>query len=181
MVFKQKYMVYQDKTKDKDKDDKDGFSVLDVRGKDCLDRLPSKSGDCLRGWSSRLRWYHACHHWRHLTPEFSANSGHFRNGNSQKGGPTKRPENGGGHSAKVVGGTAQGRRNLLEDPTIKSPMIKRIKEKSLLASIAKDPRVNNEEQIRIIRTTNVVSKTATRLRHMSSIPTWQSSKQEQGL
>ena len=28
MVFKQKYMVYQDKTKDKDKDDKDGFSVF---------------------------------------------------------------------------------------------------------------------------------------------------------
>ncbi len=32
-----------------------------------------------------------------------ANSGHFRNGNSQKGGPTKRPESVGGTAKKVWG------------------------------------------------------------------------------
>jgi hypothetical protein len=59
------------------------------------------------------------------------------------------------------------KRSLAENPTIK-----RTKEKSLLASIAEEPRVNNEEQTRIIHTTNVVSKTVTRLRRMSNIPTW---------
>jgi hypothetical protein len=64
------------------------------------------------------------------------------------------------------------KRNLAENPTIKGPTIKRTKEKSLLANIAEEPRVNNEERIRIIHTTNVVSKTVTRLQRMSNIPTW---------
>ncbi len=40
------------------------------------------------------------------------------------------------------------KRNLAENPTIKGPTTKRTKEKSLLANIAKEPRVNNEERIR---------------------------------
>ena len=50
------------------------------------------------------------------------------------------------------------KRNLAENPAIK-----KIKEKFLLASIAGEPRVNNEERIRIIHKTNVISKTVTRL------------------
>ena len=54
----------------------------------------------------------------------------------------------------------------------KNPAIKLIKEKFLLANIAEDPRANNEEHTKIIHMTNVISRTAIRLRRIISILTW---------
>ena len=53
-----------------------------------------------------------------------------------------------------------------------NPAIKKIKEKFLLANIADEPRANNEERIKIMRTTTVVLRIVTRLRHLTSILTW---------
>jgi hypothetical protein len=59
------------------------------------------------------------------------------------------------------------KRNLAENPAIK-----KIKEKFLLANIAGEPRVNNEEHIKLMHTTNVVTRIAIRLRRIISILTW---------
>jgi hypothetical protein len=57
--------------------------------------------------------------------------------------------------------------NLAEDPAIK-----KIKEKFLLANIAAEPRVKNEEHTRTIHTTSVVTKMVIHLRCIPSTPTW---------
>ena len=44
--------------------------------------------------------------------------------------------------------------------------------KTLLANIAEDPRANNEEHIKITRTTSVVLRIMIRLRRITNIPTW---------
>ena len=41
-----------------------------------------------------------------------------------------------------------------------------------MASIADEPRANNEERIKIMRTTTVVLRIVTRLRHLTNILTW---------
>jgi hypothetical protein len=59
------------------------------------------------------------------------------------------------------------KRNLAEDPAIK-----KIKERFLLANIAGEPRVNNEEHTKTIHTTSVVSRMVIRLRRIANILTW---------
>ena len=41
-----------------------------------------------------------------------------------------------------------------------------------MANIADEPRANNEERIKIMRTTTVVLRIVTRLRHLTNILTW---------
>ncbi len=63
----------------------------------------------------------------------------------------------------------------------KNSAIKRIKEKFLLANIAGESRVNNEEPTKIIHTTNVVSRIAIRLRRITNILTWAKLQARKGI
>jgi hypothetical protein len=59
------------------------------------------------------------------------------------------------------------KRNLAENPAIKKK-----KEKFFSANIAAEPRVNNEEHTKIMRTMSVVSNMTIHLRCSTSTPTW---------